>query len=204
MQNPKISLCIPYHDTPTTAFFLSRLLHSIDQQTFKDYEIILTKEGKMAHNTNEAMKQAKGELIKIMFADDYFAHPKALKIIIDNFRPQDDWLVTGCLHQKIDGDDYEDPHSPHLPEYTNDIETGNNRLGSPSVVTLRRPALLFDENLSFLLDCDLYKRYYAEYGLPRIVNDLNVVIGIHDNQVSQIMTNNEKLSEFEYMKKKYA
>lgn len=201
---PRFSICIPYHDTPRTAFFLSRLLHSLSEQTFTDYEIVLTKEGKMAENTNAAMRKAKGELIKILYMDDYLAHPDALKIISDSFENKDMWLATGCLHQREDGINYEDPHSAHYPEYTQDISTGNNRIGSPSVITLRRKGMLFfDEHLSFLLDCELYNRYYATYGEPKLVNDLGIVIGIHDGQVSNLMSPREKLQELNYVKKKH-
>lgn len=204
MSNPKISICIPFHDTSNTAFFLSRLLNSIAQQTFTDYEIVLTKEGSMPVNTNVSMRQAKGEFIKILYMDDYLAHTKALETIVKNFPKDAMWLATGCLHQRSSGSDYEDPHSPHFPVYTHDIEKGNNKIGSPSVITLRnRDVLFFDENLSYMLDCDLYKRYYEKYGHPRLLEDLGVVIGIHEGQVSQTMSDKEKLQEVNYMESKY-
>lgn len=196
----KVSICIPIHDSPKTAFYLSRLLKSIDEQTFKDYELVITKDGSMPVNTNSTMRKAKGELLKVMYCDDYFAHPDALKNIVEAFSEKDTWLATACLHAR----DNETPHSPHLPEYTHDIHTGNNRLGSPSVITLRNEGHLdFDENLSFFLDCDLYKRYYAQCGEPHLINDLNVVIGLGDHQVSNLMPTEEKLKEFNYMQKKY-
>lgn len=174
-------------------------------QTFKDFEIVITQEGKMAENTNAAMKKARGTLIKILYMDDYLAYPEALQVIVDNFKEVDQWLATGCLHQSSDGDYYEDPHSPHYPEYTQDIHTGNNRIGSPSVVTFRNEGhLLFDENMSWLLDADLYKRYYEKYGKPKILNDLNVVIGIGSHQSTHILSTKEKTSEHEYLNIKYA
>jgi hypothetical protein len=159
----------------------------------------------MAENTNAAMRKATGELIKIVYMDDYFAHPKALQKIVTAFTDDTVWLATGCLHQRVSDEYYEDPHSPHLPEYTHDIERGNNKIGSPSIITLRNEGkLYFDESLSFLLDCDLYKRYYQQFGKPKIINDLTMVIGIHDNQVSNTMPQEEKLQEFNYMHDKYA
>ncbi len=197
----KVSICIPIHDSPKTAFYLSRLLESVAEQTFEDYELIITKDGSMPVNTNAALNKAKGELLKIMYVDDYFAHPNALQNIVDNFKEEDVWLATGCLHAQ----DNETPHSPHIPEYTQDIHTGNNRLGSPSVITLRNTGHLeFDENLSWLLDCDLYRRYYATFGLPKLLNDLNVVIGLHPDQVSNVMPEQDKLKEFNYLQTKYA
>lgn len=201
----KVSIIIPIHAGMKHGdYFLWRSVQSIMNQTFTDYEIIIVQQGKMAENTNAGMRKAKGEILKILYLDDYFAHPKALQIIVDNFDKNTYWLATGCLHQKVEDDYFETPHSPHSPEYVEDIHTGNNRLGSPSVVALRNEGHLeFDENLSFLLDCDLYKRYRATYGLPTIVNDMNVVIGLHSNQTSNLMSEAQKLQEFKYVMKKY-
>lgn len=198
---PKISIVIPFHWMEDWEFFMGRCLRSVEKQSFKDYEVILTKAGLMAENTNRAIESAKGELIKILYMDDYFADSQALQVIVDNFKEEDMWLATGCLHKRKE----EVPHSPHLPEYTADIHTGNNRIGSPSVITLRNKGLLlFDENLSFLLDCDLYRRYYDEYGPPKLLNDLNVVIGLGEHQTSQTMPSADKFKELNYMLKKYA
>lgn len=181
-------------------FFLWRLIQSLMTQTFKDFELVITQEGLMAHNTNAGIKRARGELIKILYLDDYLAHDNALQIIVDNFKPEDKWLATACLHQRGN----EEPHTPHIPQHTEDVHLGNNRIGSPSVITIRNEGhLLFDENLSFFLDCDLYRRYYDLYGFPKLVNDMGVVIGLGEHQTSNIMLDQDKLQEFEYMKNKY-
>lgn len=192
---PKISVVLPMHWMENWAFFLGRALASIEMQSFKDYEIIITKHGKMAENSNAAMLAAKGELVKILYMDDYFAHDQALQNIVDNFTEKDTWLVTGCLHEEGDGA----PKNPHFPRYSEDIHTGNNCIGSPSVLTLRNGSiLLFDEKLSFMLDCDLYKRLHDTYGEPKILNQLDIVIGLHSGQVSQLMSNDEKVAEAKY------
>lgn len=198
---PKISIVVPIHETMKNGdFFLWRLTQSVMKQSFRDYELVIVQEGKMAENTNAGIKKAKGELIKILYLDDYFAHRDSLKYIVDAFGDEDQWLVTGCLHQR----DSETSHSPHYPEYVGDIHTGNNQIGSPSVLTVRNEGhILFDENMSYFLDCDLYRRYYDMYGLPIILDDLNVVIGIGDHQTSSLMKEEEKLAEFNYIMNKY-
>lgn len=201
---PKISIVVPFHWMTDWHFFLTRCLASIEMQTFTDYEVVLTKRGLMAENTNKAIASASGELIKILYMDDYFSSPDSLQKIVDSFTPTTEWLATGCLHQATSKENYEDPHSPHEPEYTDDIHTGNNRIGSPSVITIRNKGhLLFDEKMSFLLDADLYKRYYQKYGPPAILDDLNVVIGLHEGQTSNIMSQAEKQTEFKYMLNKH-
>lgn len=173
-------------------FFLERALNSIRSQTFQDYEIVITEDGKMAENTNSAIQKAEGTLIKILYMDDWLAHDQALQDIWDNFEFTDEWLITGA------------DTNPH-PYWTDDIEKGNNKLGSPSSLTMRRSsAMLFDERMSWLLDCDLYRRMYDKYGEPKILDSVGVNIGVGDHQMTYILTEEEKLSEHKLIKEKYA
>lgn len=187
---PKVSIVIPIHDMKNGAFFLWRAINSILEQTFKDYEIIITKEGKMAENTNAGIRKAKGELIKILYLDDWFAHPDSLKDIVDNFKG--DWMITGV-------------NTNPFPMWTNDIAMGNNKLGSPSALTIRKENVLtgFDERMSWLLDCDYYARLHRVFGEPQILNGINVNIGVGDHQMTNILTNEEKLAEHKLIKEKY-
>jgi len=195
----KISIIIPIHQMKNGDFFLWRNIQSIMMQSFKDYEVIITQDGLMAENTNAAMRKAQGEIIKILYLDDYLAHRDSLQVIVDNMGDSM-WLATGCLHDNGDGKLF----NPHLPSYSQDIHKGNNTIGSPSVLVLRREGCLyFDTKLSFALDCDLYHRYYKAYGLPATINDLNVVIGLHDGQTTNLMSNQEKIEEFKYVTKKH-
>lgn len=191
-----ISIVIPYHDMDNAAFFMKRCIDSIMAQTYKDYEIILVKEGKMAENTNAGIKKAKGDIIKILFLDDYLAHPKSLENLVSNFKGG--WLATGCLHD--DGT----VGNPHYPTYSPEIKNGKNTIGSPSVVAFENNnPLLFDENLSWTLDCDLYTRLYERYGEPTLVNSCDVVIGLHAGQTTNILTEGEKIKELDYLLTKH-
>lgn len=196
-----ISICIPYHDMENGAFFLKRCIDSIMSQTYTDYEIVLTKVGKMAENTNAAIKKAKGDIIKILFMDDYFAHPNALQKIGDysNYLiNHNGWLITACEH-----DDGVNRGSSHYPEWNDNIQTVNT-IGSPSVLAFRNEnPLLFDEKLSWMLDADLYKRLYKRYGIPVILNDINVVIGIHGGQTTYALSDEQKKSEVDYVINKH-
>lgn len=202
---PRFSIVVPIHKGMKNGeFFLWRLVQSLMSQTFRDFELVITQEGTMSVNTNAGLKRARGELIKILYLDDYLAHPKSLQEISDSFSATDQWLATGCLHQQSDPDTLEEPHSPHYPTYSKDIHRGNNTIGSPSVITIRNEGhLLFDERLSYLLDCDLYRRYFDLFGPPKLVDDLNVVIGIHPDQTSNTMSQRAKNEEFYYLASKY-
>ena len=138
---PKISCIIPIHDMKGGADFLWRTINRLTEQTCQDYELIITKAGKMAENTNAGIKRAKGEIIKVLYLDDMLASKDSLATILEAFKGGTEWLITGC-------------DTNLLPYYTHDIQTGNNKLGSPSCLAFRNrfeDNLLFDENMSYYI-----------------------------------------------------
>lgn len=201
--------------------FIRRLLDSLWEQTFQDFEIVVSDNSDddkvldicqfygdvryernpvkgMAHNTNHAMRRAHGSLIKVLYMDDYLAHPKALENIWHNFDKE--WLVTGCIHSE-DGI----LTNVHNPSWNDEIHLGKNTIGSPSVLTVRNDDIIFfDENMTWLLDCDYYKRMYDLHGEPTILGDIGVVIGVGDHQATNTMGEEIKRKEFEYINNKYA
>lgn len=208
---------------PDKAFFLKRCLDSLWEQTFQDFEIVISDNSDdneiekicsfyftgikyvrnpvkgMAPNTNSAMRAATGDLIKILYMDDYLAHELALKEIVNAFKGQ--WLVTGCEHDDGDGK----PFRYHMPHYNEEIHYGNNTIGSPSVLTVKnKDVIFFDERMTWLLDCDLYKRYYEAFGSPTVLHDINVVIGLGAHQMTNLMGDEIKTKEHEYIRQKYA
>ena len=209
-----ISIVIPvYEMNGKGAEMLKRCLDSIAMQTFTDYEIVVTdnsdnddleklcdsyslpiihlyNEHKGAtKNTNRGIKAATGDLIKILNQDDYLAHENALQDIVDNFEGQ--WLITGCSN------------NPN-PYYTGDIHQGNNKLGGPSVLTIKNEnPMLFDEEMRWLFDCDYYKRMYLMYGEPKILHGVNVVIGEGDYQLTNNLSEESKRAEVVFMTNKY-
>ncbi len=209
----KISVALPIHNMKRADYFLNRCLDSLLIQSFEDFEVVITDNSPdnklekivktygmrinysmnprkgMAQNTNEAIKHSKGDLIKVLYMDDYLAHKDALKDIVEAFRGH--WLVTATDNNKN-------------PRYTEDIHTGNNRLGSPSALTIRnKDPLFFDEEMTWLLDCDYYKRMYEKYGEPAILKKAGVIMGVGKHQMTEILTDEEKLLEHRYMKNKY-
>ena len=57
----KVSVIIP---TFNRAQYVCEAIDSVLSQTFKDYEIVLTKEGKFARNYNTAILKSKGKYVK--------------------------------------------------------------------------------------------------------------------------------------------
>ncbi len=210
----KISICIPIYQMENATQLLARNLESILFQTYKDYEIIVSDDSDsdelktflqrypvkyyknmgpkgMANNTNYAISRARGEIIKILFQDDYFYGKDSLADIIRHFTPTYYWLVTACSHD-IGGQQI----NPHYPYYSD----SENTIGSPSVMAFTRGMQeRFDPRFSWVLDLDLYRRIRKRYGKPKIVNKINVVIGIGEHQTTFKLSEAEKLKEHQQL-----
>lgn len=226
MKKVKLSVCIPTYEMQGRAkAMLIRAFNSLKSQSFHDFEVIVSdnseddvvknlcadkeyeslnikyfkndKKG-LSPNLNFAMTHAKGDIIKIIHMDDYLANPDSLKDIVENFKGG--WLVTGCGHDRGDGKIIR----PHFPKYNSKIYLERNTIGSPSVLTIEnKDILLCDDKLTWLNDCDYYKRLYDRYGEPTILNKINVVIGIGDHQTTNKLTDKHKRSERIYLREKY-
>lgn len=224
----RITVAIPTHSMQGGAGFLKNNFDILRNQIFKDFDVVISDNSEddiienvckeysdllpilyyknpsplkeMASNTNSAIRFSTGELIKILFLDDFLNGPNALLDISNFFREKDYWLVTGCIHT-YDGIHFE---RMHFPNYHKKIHEGANTIGSPSVLTIRNNGhLLFDESLTWLLDCDLYKRYYEKYGMPRILNSISTVIRQGEHQVTNLLSKERKVKEYDYLIKKY-
>ena len=218
----KLSIAIPTHEVKNNDYLFRRCLDSLWNQSFQDFEIVVTDNSDndtiericewyrtgikysknprkgMAQNTNEAINHSKGELIKILYMDDYMAHDEALKKIVKHFTGQ--WLVSGCTHIN-EGERY--THQIHIPSYSPEICRGQNTIGSPSVLTIKNEnPIMFDEEMTWMLDIEYYDRLYKLYGEPTILKDINVVIGLHPNQMTNLLMDEQKYKEYIYFNEK--
>jgi len=196
--------------------FLQRMKDSVEAQTLKDYELIIEWDRKMAENMNVGIKKAKGEIIKLLCMDDYLASPTSLQDIVDNWKGG--WMATACVHQCVEPATYikgakkgqlvdaEELFDEHHPKQNDRVRLmmGENTIGGLSVVAFQNDdPPLFDENLSWLVDTELYGRFIDKWGEPTLLQSINVVIGIGSHQTTQIMSFEEKKAEFNYVKEKY-
>lgn len=202
-----ISICIPTYEMHGKAReLLIRSFNMLQKQTYKNFEVIISdnseddvvknlcenpeykplnikysknpKKG-LSVNTNESMRKATGDFIKILYMDDYLANENSLENIVKNF--QGKWLITGCAHDNGNGEGI----NHHYPTYNEKIYLGKNTIGPPSVLTIKNEDLIFfDEKLSWALDCDYYKRLYDKQGPPTILNEINVIIGVGKHQTT--------------------
>ena len=121
--NPKVSICIP---TYKQLEFLKRTLDSILQQTYKDYEVIVSDDTAddsvfnllkkynfgsqlkyyknpvslgSPKNWNEAIRHASGEYIKILHHDDWFSFNNSLEEYVKMLdeNPESDFAFSGTI-----------------------------------------------------------------------------------------------------------
>ena len=197
MNNLKISIVIPTAECEGKQF-LPRCLDSIKNQTYTNYEIIVTEEGKVAHNMNCGIKKATGDIIKILCHDDYFNGKNALEEIAHAWRSG--WLVSNCVHDQGDGVLV----SEHMAGWNDHIHRGYNTIGGLSVLAFEnKDPLLFTEGLDWVVDIDFYKRAFMRYGLPRFLVTDNVVIGYGSHQTSFKLTEEQRKNEINLMLQTY-
>jgi glycosyltransferase involved in cell wall biosynthesis len=227
MEN-KISICIPtWEQHGYGGQYLNHLLNSIKKQTYSNYNVVIsdhsldksikscldnhkdleiiyiknnTKLGNGPANTNNAIKYCDGNIIKVMFQDDFFFNNRALEIINKTFLNDSvKWVVNGCNHT-TNGFDFT---RPMIPAWNDDILYGNNTISSPSVLSFKNDDVeFFDENLVMLMDCDYYYRLFTKYGHPHILKEILITNRIHKNQISSTYSGNIN-DEINYVKQKY-
>ena len=115
-----VSICIPTYNQPQ---YVDRLISSIKEQTYVDYEIIITDDStddeicNLIHNKyaglgikyeknnktlgavrncNEAIKRASGDLIKVMHQDDWFAEKNALEKMVSVMNQNKNISLYSC------------------------------------------------------------------------------------------------------------
>ena len=224
----KISVCIPtYEMAGHGAAFLLRALESIKQQTIKDLEVVVSdhseneeirdicknsdldvkylknsnNRGSSSANINNAVQNASGDYIKILFQDDYLCRTDCLEKVLSEFEAGAGWVVVGTIHT-TDGVNF---YNPIKPKYHEKIYLGENTISSPSVIAIKNEKpLLFDEKLSWLMDVEYYKRLYDKYGLPNIVKDALVVNTLWEGQISNTRITKDLVDkEVEYVRQKH-
>lgn len=129
MINPSISICIPAYRQPQ---LLQRCLQSIELQTYRDIEVIITDDSPddtvkdvvaafpatfplvyrknpvslgSPGNWNAGLELARGTYVKTLHQDDWLRTPDALAKYMDAFaqHPYTDFVFAACFNVKEDG-----------------------------------------------------------------------------------------------------
>jgi glycosyltransferase involved in cell wall biosynthesis len=232
MDDKLVSICVPaYEMKGKGSEYIEFLFNSLYNQTYKNIEIIVSDHSKndmieqscklwsdrlnikhyyndigrglFPSNMNNAIKKAKGDIIKLLCQDDFLFDSHSLETqLIHLLGNHNHWLITACCHTK-DGINF---YNPIYPKYHDNIHYGENTISSPSVIMFRNEDIInFDENLFWLVDVEWYKRLYDKFGLPSICNYITVVNREDDStRVSSNLVSDEvRNKELEYVIKKY-
>lgn len=226
---PKISIICPVYMMRDYlgAKFLVEYFENLLLQTFKDFEVVVTDQStdtlfeklcnnyskylnikyyrnnneikNAAANVNYGVSKASGEIIKLLYVDDFFVDDKALEKIYNAFQTKNgSWLICGFTHCDENKKEYFDTR---MPWYGNKYVNGDNTTGNPSTYAVRRNcAIEMDENLLWVVDGEYFYRSYYHHGDPIIINDILVCFREHSNSAFR----DPKLKELELEERKYS
>lgn len=219
---PGVSVCIPaYEMGGQGAAYLREALDSLARQTCRDFEVVVADQSRgddvarvcaeappglvlrridtrhlrrgSSANANAALDAARGDIVKILFQDDYLFRADALVRIADALASgRARWLLCGAWQADVAGR----LHRPMLPRFNPLLALGRNTIGSPSVLAVRRDhAPRFDETLDWFMDVDFYLRCRRELGAPVLLEDWLVVNRRHPLQRSAQIRQSHRLDE---------
>ena len=210
----QISVCIPtYEYNGKGVQYLTELFDSLACQTFQDFDVVISDHSKddvimewcrncpydfeityisnpngrgyLAPNTDCALENAEGKILKLIYQDDIFVNNQALEKINEAFVPGVKWLLHGFTHTT----DGVETHRDCVPRWTPKMLEGDNLLGSPSCTAFLKGSYLgMDHDLNLFVDTELYHRQRIQFGLPAIVEDVLIANREHDNRTSSAHT----------------
>jgi hypothetical protein len=219
----KVCLAVPTHNyNDKSSFFLKRLFDTVVLQNFKDYSVCISDQStnkdvlnvckeysdqinikylknssrkNSTQNINNSLFNSDGEIIKIMFMDDYFYTPDALEIIIREMQVNNSvWSLCSTHHFKEDLGEF---GSILYPTWAGKkLLDGQNSIGAPTVMSYRKEnEMLFDEKLRLLVDVELYYRMMLKYGAPLFINNTLVVTSLSESStIGKMESDKEKIS----------
>lgn len=210
-----VSVLTPAYDMHGKGeFFLNELLKSAAEQTYRDFEVVVTDTSRhqdllrvcrlwskilqirhvslprgtrVGESYNAAVFSAEGDIFKFLNQDDAFFHEESLAVTVGLFGdPMCMWVAEATIHQTQDGR-LVNPLIPHF-DYSQLIR-GKNKMSCESVLAVRsQAAVVFDQRLWWLLDVDYYARLAAAHGMPVIGKRTSTLQHLGPHQA----TNNSK------------
>jgi glycosyltransferase involved in cell wall biosynthesis len=213
--NVFISICIPVYKRTE---FLNRLLGSIEIQIYRNFEVIISDDSPdetvglfcknysgnfnityfkntnslgTPENWNEAIRHAKGDWIKLMHDDDWFASPSSLSEFVTAIENHSsaEFLFSAYSNYYFDESRYKEFHVSKwwMKELLKNpsVLFSRNVVGAPSVTVCKKSlAIYYDRNLKWLVDIDFYIRVFSKTK-PVYIDKVLINIGIGKEQVTQ-------------------
>lgn len=225
-----VSICIPSYNDEIK---VKRLLDSIENQLFKDYEIIITDDSdtneiakiakdypKVSYyknekrlgataNCNAAIKKSVGKYIKIMHHDDWFSSKDSLGSLVKLMEENKDVLLGFCGTWQVSNNEKYSRYTSasDAAMYRKDYRTLflRNKIGAPSATIIRNQNFLFDENLTWLVDTELYLNILSFNNNFVFTKEPWVCIGMGEEQLTNSCIRDIQLQikEYQFLYQKY-
>lgn len=222
----RFSIVIPtYEYNGLAPKLLDELLGSIKDQTFTDYEVIISDHsktnlvldhlskwselpityhknergvGNSSINMNEGIKLSKGEYIKIMHMDDWFCNPQSLQLIDESVTndPTKKWGGLGFNHYYQERGEIGRHMKPYIDSHIRTL------IGCPSVSFFINDGNFYDEELIIINDSDMHIRLGKKYGDPILIDKYCVTVRMSENQVSNQVSHKQHTDEIKYYQNK--
>lgn len=213
--SPYISICIPSYKRVE---YLERLLKSVAIQSFKNFEVVITDDSPddkvfeilqkyeaffkikykknlpalgTPENWNEGIRLAKGEWIKIMHDDDWFASADSLQKFVQliNENSEASFLFSGSSfvrNNKVFGGMHINKFQLYLLKKDPKNLYYKNFIGPPSVVIHQnRKDIWYDVEMKWLVDVDFYMRYLQKLPTFAFTKEPLINVGYSEDQVTE-------------------
>lgn len=165
-------------------------------------------------NWNKALSLAKGEYIKIMFSDDWFARPDSLRkmagMLEDNKKASIAFCGTGQVRIKGEKEELirERAASPEfIREFSKDYRYLflGDEIGAPSATIYRKGHFYFDERSTWASDMFLYFTILEKNPVFMWTAEPLINIGEHEEQYTYLFQSRDerKYADYRYMYEKY-
>jgi len=208
---PTITVCTPVSiSEPRQLSYFRELLVSYEQQDYVYKEILISDDSEnstveeickefgkrgsnikyvrtdqkgIAKNLNNVVNLATGDVVKILFQDDFFYSETALSDVSSELMASDKrWFVSACNHYSQTGQNF---YEDFYPRKTSKLVDGFNSISSPSVVSFYRTAFEpFEVRLTYLVDCEWYLRMSHKHGLPIFGKKVQITNRVHESQAT--------------------
>lgn len=227
-----VSICIP---TYNNIISVERLINSIVCQTYKDIEVIISDDSTddeaiqaiknslkkldgvktiyhhndkglgPTKNTNNAIKLASGEYIKVMHHDDCFHDELSLESFVRLLDNNEASMIafSGSQETVYEADgrtvNRDKTYIRGLEDWQNGLLTADYRtlflqnfIGAPSATIMRNKGFLFDEQLKWMVDVELYMRVLEDNKTYAATKEPLINIGLSDTQVTRDCIDNSR------------
>jgi len=142
-------------------------------------------------NTNNAIRNADGSIIKPIFQDDFFIEWQSIEKMVNYFKNSNTgWMASGCLHTDINGILLERPHIPMWGGMGTDKTVASyiareQKIGCPSIIMFQKNSSLeFNEKIVMLMDYDFYFQLGRLYGPPAILEEYLIAVRVWPGSIT--------------------